>query len=138
MAEEDGKKKVKKPKGDRIPSGTRAFLRPRITLFRLGREVGLFRGDIATVHVEDGILEFTRAVTTVAGAVLKADKVRLNIGANRVLARGQVSLEENGVSVNSERLSATMALTGLVMGGKVHLKSENREAAEELLKTHSG
>jgi len=138
MAEEQEGKKVKKPKGDRLPAGTRAFYKPWISLVRLGREVGMFRGEVATVNVESGILEFIRAETTVANAVMKAGKVRLSIGANRIFATGQVSLQEGGVSVNSDRLSATPSLTGLVMGGHVHLKSDSREAAEELLKSHRG
>jgi len=138
MAEGIAGKNVKKPKGDRLPAGTRAFYKPRISLVRLGREVGMFRGEVATVHIESGILEFIRAETTVAGAVLKAEKVRLNMVTNRLHATGRVSLEENGVSVNSDRLMATPVLTGLVMGGRVHLKSESREAAEELMKSHRG
>jgi hypothetical protein len=138
MAEEQDTKKVKKPKGDRLPAGTRAFYKPKISLVRLGREVGLFRGEVGTINVEQGILEFIRAETTVGGAVMKAGNVQLNMGTNRLLATGQVTLEEGGVSVNAERLVSTPVLTGLVMKGRVHLKSENREAAEELLKTHRG
>jgi len=138
MAGETDGKAVKKPKGDRLSAGTRAFYKPRISLFRLGREVGMFRGEVGTIHIESGILEFIRAEARVLNAVMKAEKVRINMGANRITAAGRVSLEEGGVCVNSDRLTATPSLTGLVMGGNVHLKSESREAAEGLLKSHRG
>jgi len=134
----DAKDNKKKPKGDRLRSGVRAFYKPRISLFRLGREVGLFTANIGTVHIEDGILEFTGAETKVLNAVMKAGKIRVNMGENRLYATGGVSLEENGVCVSSDSITATPALTGLVMGGRVNLKSESREAAEGLLKSHRG
>ena len=83
-------------------------------------------------------MEFIRAEIRVLSAVMTAANIRVSMGVNRVYATGRVSLTENGVSVNSDRISSTPALTGLVMGGKVHLKSESREAAEELLKSHRG
>jgi len=134
MAEE--RKVAKQPKGTRIPRGLRAFDRPRVIFMRMGRPVGLFSGTLATVNLEHGILEFTNAQTTVAEAVLRADKVRLNIQPNRLFAEGGVSLVENGVTLKAERLVATPALTGLSMAGRVHLISDSKEAAEALLKFH--
>jgi hypothetical protein len=134
MAEEQTK--AKKVKGGRIPAGVRAFERPRVTFMRLGRPVGLFSGTLATVNIEEGTLEFTNSETTVAEAVLRADKLRLSIRPNRLFAEGRVSLEEGGVTLQAERLAATPVLTGLSMAGSVHLRSDSKEAAEALLKFH--
>jgi len=125
------KKKWKKPKEGAI---VRVFEAPRVTFMRMGRPVSIFRGAYGSIDLTHGTVEFLNGETRIGKAKLSATKLRLAVGPNILRAEGKVRVEEGGVTLDADRLTATPMLTHMRTGGRVRLHSETREAAEELLK----
>ena len=123
-------KSAKRPK--RL-DGVRFFRGPEVTLIRMGREVATYRGEFGKLSLRDGRVEFQNGVVKVNDAELSAAVLSVDVPARLISGEGQVRLEEKGVRVSADRVTARLTLTGIRFGGTVRLLAEDRESAQALL-----
>ena len=134
MAEEEAPKK-KASKRKKLPEGVRLFREPVIKLVRMGREVMVYRGAFAKLDLGRERVELMNADVSVSDMVLKSDRLSLDLAENRLTADGRTSIEERGVHIESDGVTAQPSLSGLKLKGRVRVRTDSREAAEALLKS---
>ena len=121
-------KKVKKT------PGVRFFREPEIKIVRMGREM-VYRGAYAKVDLNAERIELTKAETNMNEIELTADRMSIEVEKNRMTAQGQVKVREAGVHLEGEEATAQPSLTGLRFRGKFRLYTDDRDAAEELIRS---
>lgn len=130
MAEESKPKKRKK-----LPSGVRIFKEPQVKLVRMGREAVIFTAAYGKLDLKRGRIELLEARVEVPPVALTSGQLDLDLIKNRITAKGQVKIDEKGVSLEGRELTAQPTLTGLQFKGEVRLRADDREAADALLKS---
>jgi hypothetical protein len=128
-------KDVKKRRVNPLPEGVRLFYKPKVTLMRFGRAVGVLSGVYGRLDLRAARMEFMQAEVKVGTLSFTAPKVGLDLDNNRIEAAGGVKLEESGVQLESSGLVAPPSLAGLRLLGQVRIHVENKESAEALLKS---
>ncbi len=130
MAEES--KPIKRKK---LPSGVRIFREPLVKIVRMGREAVIFNAAYGKLDLKRGRIELFEARVEVPPVALTSDQLGLDLIKNRITAKGQVKIDEQGVSLEGRELTAQPTLTGLQFKGDVRLHADNQEAADALLKS---
>ena len=78
-------------------------------------------------------MELRDGVVKVGDAELSAAVLSVDVPARAITGEGKIRLEEQGVQVSAERVTARLTLTGLRFGGRVRMFAKDREAAQALL-----
>ena len=115
------------------PVAIRYFRKPEVRLIRMGREVVVLRGSFGRFDLENIRLEFRNGTATVESAELKAGRIAMDLRGNRLTAEGSVRLEEAGVVLRGDGLTAVPSLSKLAFRGKTRLEADDQQAAVALL-----
>jgi hypothetical protein len=114
-------------------ASVRYFRKPEVKLIRMGREVAVFKGSYGSFDVQKFRLEFRDATAKVESAELKAQRIAMDLPGNRLTADGKVRLEEAGVVLRGDALTAVPSLSKLAFHGKTRLEADDQQAAVALL-----
>ena len=123
---------MKKPKAS---AGVRIFKEPVVKLIRMGREVMVYSGEFGKLDLGSERIELLKASVSVNEMSFTSDRITIDLHGNQLTAEGPVAIEEAGVHIESDGLTAQPTLTGLKLKGKVRLRADNLEAADALLKS---
>ncbi len=122
-------------KKKQLPEGVRMFQELKVKLIRLGREAVVIKGAFGKLDLKRERIEVTSARVDVTNVGLDSEKIEIDLANNRLTAKGEVKIEEHGVTLTGDELTAQPSLTGLQFKGKVRLQAKDLEAAEALLKS---
>lgn len=111
----------------------RIFADAEIRFVRMGRVIGTLRGSYATLDLAKASVEVERAEAEVANALIRADRIELDLNANRLSAEGRVDIEEQGVKLTAHRMTAAPSFTRVRFEGGVSLRAKNRDSARALV-----
>jgi LPS export ABC transporter protein LptC len=120
----------------RARGSVRHFRKPEIVLVRMGRDVVTYRGDYARVDLARPSVELHKASVTVGAATVTADRLALDLVANRLVLAGGVTLVEGGTTLTADRAESRPLLTGLSFRRGVRVRARDREEAAALLAAH--